>query len=124
MANLKNTLPVIHEVKDGQFVGVIAKKSVRLHGVEKNRWVKDPHTGVRVSGEVAYDVTFTVGDEAEYDSYNWSYIGTIVSIGAKTVTIDTGHGKRRLKLADFSRRNTLGTVAEKRAHAREEMMYH
>jgi hypothetical protein len=121
----KNT-PIIHEVAPGKYVGVIAGKSIRLYGVDKNRYVRDPHTGKRVPGEVHYDVTYEVGDEAEWDSFNWSYIGRIVSIGAKTVTIEPGAGekKRRLSLAEFSRRNDIGTVAEKRAHAREEMMYH
>jgi hypothetical protein len=121
---LKSELPVIHEVEPGKFVGVIAGKSVRLYGVEKNVYVKDEN-GKRVPGEKTYDMTFEVGDEAEYDSYNLSYIGTIVAIGAKTVTIRPGKGERtrRLSLKEFSWRNNFGTVAEKRARNSEEMMY-
>lgn len=124
--NLKVELPVIHEVSPGHFVGVIAGKSIRLYGVDKNRWVNDPVTGKRVPGEVPYDMTFEVGDEAEYDSFNLSYIGEIVSISDKTVTIlprRRGEKKRRLKLAEFSWRNNFRTVAEKHARNSEEMMY-
>jgi hypothetical protein len=118
-------LPTTHEVAPGQFAGVVKGKSIRLTGVDKNRWVKCPVTGKRVPGEVKYDVTFHVGDEAEYDSYNLRYIGTIVGIGAKTVTIDPGYGerKRRLNLSEFSWRNNIGTVEEKKASNSEEMMY-
>jgi hypothetical protein len=49
---------------------------------------------------------FSVGDPAEYGSYNLSYTGTITGITDKTVTI-TAHGTEvhRLKIADFCWRN-------------------
>ena len=51
--------------------------------------------------------TFKVGDMAEYDSYNLSYYGPIVSITEKTVTIKDKYFDRkyRLKLDTFAWRN-------------------
>jgi hypothetical protein len=49
---------------------------------------------------------FEVGDEAEYDSFNLSYTGPVVSIGAKTVTLKTSGGiTKRLKAEEFGWRN-------------------
>lgn len=66
-------------------------KWIRLHGV---------HQGT------PFDITFHVGNSAEYDSYNLKYTGLITAIGAKTVTI-TARGERahRLDLYTFSWRN-------------------
>ena len=107
MANLSKVLPVIHAVgeNDTEFAGVIKGESIRLSGTtrtysrEKKEMVDTPH-----------DLTFKVGDFAEYDSYNYHYIGRITAIGAKTVTIDPEGGalngkKRRLNLDRFNWRN-------------------
>lgn len=49
---------------------------------------------------------FEVGDEVEYDSFNLRYTGPIVSIGAKTVTVETTfNGNKRLKAEEFGWRN-------------------
>jgi hypothetical protein len=50
---------------------------------------------------------FSIGDEAEYDSYNLKYTGNIVSITEKTVTIKPKYENknRRLKIDTFSWRN-------------------
>jgi hypothetical protein len=63
----------------------------------------------------AYSKTFKIGDIAEYDSYNLSYnlsyLGKIVSITAKTVTIQPSfqarrpEPTRRLKVSTFEWRN-------------------
>ena len=63
-----------------------------------------PNRSVRVHGATV-DLTFEIGGRAEYGSYNLNYIGTIVSIGAKTVTFDTGDRRKRLTIAEFSCRN-------------------
>ena len=51
--------------------------------------------------------TFKIGDTAEYDSYNLSYTGKIVSITEKIVTILPKYEtkNRRLKIQDFTFRN-------------------
>lgn len=52
---------------------------------------------------------FRIGDKAEYNSYNLSYIGDIVGIGPKTVTIEHGASynrkRSRLNLSEFCWRN-------------------
>ena len=60
----------------------------------------------RTLPEEKHDVTFRLGDKAEYGSYNLSYYGVITSITEKTVTIkeDDGTG-HRLSLAEFAWRN-------------------
>lgn len=58
-------------------------------------------------GNRAVDIKFSVGDIAEYDSYNLHYLGTITKITEKCVTIEPryGGGTRRLDLATFAWRN-------------------
>lgn len=57
----------------------------------------------------AFDITFRMGDLAEYDSYNLSYCGKIVGIGEKTVTIVEPYfnapKRHRLNLYKFAWRN-------------------
>ena len=108
-----------HVFKPGEFVGVIKGKEIRLAGT-KDRYGKDGKE------QIAYDRVFKVGDWVEYDSYNLSYIGTIASIGAKTVTI-APHGeanskKRRLKLYEFSWRNWNFDLEETQSRNSETMM--
>ncbi len=76
---------------------VVKGQSIRIHGTDGNR-VQSRNI----------DRTYKVGDRAAYDSYNLIYVGTIVSITAKTVTIDaggTGEKRKRLPLAVFFSRN-------------------
>jgi hypothetical protein len=81
----------------GQHAEVAPGHFIRLYGVDSNR-----HRGPQT-----YDHTFRLGDRAEYDSYNLHYLGTIVSIGEKTVTIveDGARARHRLSLYEFSWRN-------------------
>ncbi len=73
---------------------ITPKKSIRLYGTQINY---NPPTD--------FDLTFKIGDQAEYDSYNLDYTGKIVAIGAKTITIED-HGERyRLDLHTFAWRN-------------------
>lgn len=58
--------------------------------------------------ERKHDITCRIGDLAEYHSYNLSYIGRIVSITDKTVTIKDSDETRRLKLDEFCWRNYNG----------------
>ena len=78
------------------------KAEITLHGT-KPRWMTE--IGEMVTHP--YARTFRVGDTVEYDSYNYSYTGVIVSIGKKTVTVDPGRGsqKRRLTFHTFNWRN-------------------
>ncbi len=67
-------------------------KSIRITGKYSNRDV---------------DITFKVGDTAEYDSYNLHYLGEIVKITDKGVTIRPQYSQRtkRLDLHTFAWRN-------------------
>lgn len=67
-------------------------KSIRMVGFYNNNQV---------------DITFNMGDMAEYDSYNLSYYGEIVGISTKSVQIKEKHGGRihRLDLNTFMWRN-------------------
>jgi hypothetical protein len=91
-------------VAEGHNAAIVVGSSIRLYGLEKNRYVKDAD-GKYVPGEFAYDRTFAVGDVAEYDSYNMHFTGTIAAIGAKTVTIQDGKKTTRLSIFEFAWRN-------------------
>lgn len=68
-------------------------KSIRLFGIHQNK---------------KFEVSFNLGDIAEYDSYNLHYLGEIVKITQNSVTIhggSTGRGNKRLSLYEFSWRN-------------------
>jgi len=66
------------------------------------------------NGRGPTDVTFNVGDTCTHDSYNLIYLGTILNITEKTVTIQPKHGdsKRRLKLVEFCWRNYAFDLAK------------
>lgn len=85
------------------------------------KWTKD--ISAKVTPKVCIEIhgrTYFVGDLAEHSSYNKSYIGTIVSITAKTVTISKGHGKgnRRLSIESFCSRNRKSVEEKAAANAR------
>ena len=103
---MKNTTVVIENVEKGQHVEITPKKSVRLYGT-RSKWNRK--TGNME--DVSYDITFNIGDMAEYNAYNLKYVGRIVSIG-KCVTIeeDNGHElggatRHRLSVHEFNWRN-------------------
>lgn len=104
MKTIKNIQPkpftkfgTTHHLTDSNIyhADIIPKKSIRLYGTQINR----------TQGPLNFDRTFSIGDQAEYDSYNLDYTGEIVAIGAKTVTVED-HGERyRLDLYMFAWRN-------------------
>lgn len=85
--------------KDGLTCEVVTKESIRLVGTLQNTCKADPRV----------DRTYRIGDKAIYGGFNLTYIGRIVSIGAKTVTIqerDCGScRKHRLTHERFCRWN-------------------
>jgi len=74
-----------------------SKNTIRIWGFESNN----------VHGGYKFDRTFKIDDVVEHDSYNYHYVGPIVKIGPKTVTVKSEHGNGnvRLNLFDFIRRN-------------------
>lgn len=76
----------------------------------------------RQSGIEIYRTIFRVGDKAEYDSYNLSYIGTITKITNKTVTIEAHGRTHRLNLYQFAWRNYDFDLAQRTEYNNKEMM--
>ena len=70
--------------------------------------------------------SFSIGDIAEYHSYNLSYTGMVVSITAKTVTIAEKHDssiRHRLDLHHFAWRNYNFDAASTARENADTMMY-
>lgn len=90
---------IIHKgpVADGQNAEILPNVYIRLFGLYKNRVNPQPH-----------DITFYIGDSAEYDSYNLHYVGKITAIKEKYVEIEEPYGndkRHRLDIYTFNRRN-------------------
>ena len=82
-------------VMKGVHADIDKGKSIRIYGTMYG-WRSEP---------ADFDLTFAMGDEAEHGSYNLVYTGDIVSIGAKTVTVDDHGTRHRMTLADFISKN-------------------
>ncbi len=84
-------------VHEGHHVDIVPRQSIRLYGHD---W-----TGNRQE-KMPYDITFKIGDKAEYNSYNLHYVGVIEGISEKRVRIRDDCGRiHQLEIADFSWRN-------------------
>lgn len=120
---------VFGKVYPGQASGIFNAdiqpgKSIRIHGFTQtysriNGHQLNPFPG---AGCVSFDLTFNIGDQAEYDSFNLIYTGKIVSITAKTVTIEEYGQKHRLDLYTFIRRNYDFNLDKIRKYNAEEML--
>jgi hypothetical protein len=95
----------VRDIDAGHHATIVPGESITLYGVDCNRYVRNATTGNMEAGEVRYARTFRIGEIAEWGSYNLSYMGTIVAIGRKTVTIEDHGSKHRLALAKFAWRN-------------------
>jgi hypothetical protein len=96
-------------IEHGQHAMVESGKRIVLWGVDRNRVSSDL---------VPYRVEFKIGDSAVYDSFNFEYVGTIVAIGDKTITIENHGRKHRLSVYMFSRHNDnfdLARIERRRA---------
>ncbi len=90
------------------------KKSKQIKVIDnydnsENTVMVNKNKAIRIFGyynEKSFDLVFLINDKAIYDSYNLKYIGKIVSITEKTVTIKNSSGeKTRLKHHLFIRKN-------------------
>lgn len=103
------------KILEGHHAEITPGKCIRIFGHERNV----------IGGGRDFDLTFFVGAEVEYDSYNLIYTGNIVSITAKIVSITAknvtveAHGtKHRLPIYFFSQKNwdlDLARIAERNA---------
>lgn len=85
-------------------------KAIVVYGVKQVSKGYNKETCKWETEDKMFSKTFKVGDLAEYDSYNYSYVGKIKQITDKTVTIikDYRNGQsetKRLKIRDFAWRN-------------------
>lgn len=76
----------------GFFAEVVKNTSIRLTGTHSGR---------------AVDITFKLGDTAEYDSFNLRYLGKIVQISEKRIVVQPNYGDTRksMDLYSFAWRN-------------------
>lgn len=87
--------PYAIDAKPGHQATIVVGESITLHGEHK-----------KSEGIYAlYNRTFRLGDTAEYDSFNLSYTGEIVSIGEKSITVRDGKKLHRLSIYEFDWRN-------------------
>jgi len=97
-------------------VDILPGRYIRLFGTFTNL----------TKGPKEYDISFELGDTAEYDSYNLIYTGEIVSIGPKTVTIKhykNSESKSRLSIIDFAWKNWDYSAERIAAHNQNESYY-
>ncbi len=95
--------------------------------IEKNKSIQIDCTYMNAHNPKPTSVTFKVGNKAEYDSYNLSYIGTILAITEKTILMECGTPnqpeKRRLKLDVFCWRNWNFNLEKVLAYNQVESQY-
>jgi len=92
--------------------------------VDRNRSIQIFENGLQTA-------SFNLGDTAEYGSYNLRYLGQIIQISDKSVTIEEpykmygkDHGRRhRLSMNEFCWRNSGFDLAKAVEWNREESMY-
>ena len=108
------TLIVYDYFKQEYTVTIEKNKSIKIDCFYKNR-----HNPQETS------TAFKMGDTAEYSSYNLSYMGIIIGITEKTVSIkcDSDKSIRRLKLSQFCWRNWDFNLEKKLAYNEEERTY-
>lgn len=96
--------PVPGKIVENQFAAITPGRSIVLFGI----------TGTPYRGFKGYTRRFAIGDVAEYDSFNKSYLGKVVGITTKRITIEPGYSekKRSLDLYQFNWRNNKLDVAE------------
>lgn len=94
------------ETRDVYNVDIVKNESIRIYGVRRNQdSVLNPGTMRYDRIDKVFDITFKVGDKAEYNSYNTPFIGTITAIGEKTVKIAHYEQNTQLDLYTFCWRN-------------------
>ena len=106
---------IVHpgSIATGHNADIEPGRSIRLYGLERN-YRKEPFE---------YERTFKLGDTAEYHSYNLSYLGNVIAIGGKTVTIDAGNRRCRLSIYEFSWRNRHLDLAKTIARNQDTLNY-
>ena len=109
------------EMVDNHFLlnALISKDKIVLYGYKKN---------YQHNTKESYTTVFKVGDQAEYDSWNLQYLGTITKITDKAVTIVAYKGSNnetvhRLDIHKFARKNYDFNLEEITKNNHETSMY-
>ncbi len=97
-----NGMTTYRNVSKGHHVAVEPGKRVVIWGSSKR--LRPRESGAFLT---PYRVEFKLGDTAVYGGYNMTYTGTVVAIGAKTITVEEYSGtcnarRHRLSVARFS----------------------
>lgn len=108
--------PAGYPYNDGDYnATVVPGESINIYGVQKNH----------VNGPQPFGKMFRTGDPCVYDSWNLKYVGTIIAIGPKTVSVQHGFKRQpevsRLHLYKFCRHNWNFDAAAVAAYNAEEM---
>jgi len=88
--------------------------------------IENPALGRACAHRGEFSRTFHVGDMAEHDSFNLSYLGKILNVTAKTVVVENSHYDKktcRMKLWAFVWRNWDLDVAATVKRNHEEMAF-
>lgn len=116
---------VTHEgkVDVGHHAEIVPGESITLFGMDDMVLTAANNNGSRVLyTKSPYSKTFKVGDLAEYHSYNLIYLGRIVSITAKGVTIEDERTRYRLDVHGFSTKNRDFDLERIKRHNHETSM--
>lgn len=112
----------LRKARDSKAPGAIEYLDAYVSSPYHVNAVVHPKVKIVLSGrrpEGPFVETFAIGDSAAYCGYNFTYFGTVVSVGPQTITIDTGCGgrKRRLKIRDFCFWNSQSKEASHKERA-------
>ena len=98
----------------GQYhADILPGHSIRIFGTMTNH----------IAGPQEFDKVFKIGDAAEYGSFNLIYVGKIVAIGAKTITIkhyENSAEVTKLQIFGFADKNWNFDLAKIQKHNAEE----
>jgi hypothetical protein len=89
------TLQAYGRTNYGMHAIVLPGDSITVYGVNMNH----------VNGPQAVDRTYNVGDACTCGGRNVDFIGTVVSIGPKTVTVRSSLGTNRFTVGEFAHLN-------------------
>jgi hypothetical protein len=117
-----NGLTTYRNVSKGHHLAVEPGKRVVVWGSSMRY-----RAGQRGAFLTPYRVEFKIGDTAVYGGYNLTYTGKVVSIGAKTITVESYPGtsnaqRHRLSVARFSSWNQhfdLASIAQRNSEWRD-----
>jgi hypothetical protein len=111
------------QVFEGHHATIRVGESITLHGIADHYDLMHKPTGGidRTTLRMPYTRTFKIGDIVEVGSFNLTYVGAIVSIGEKVITVQEDHrsSPKRMPIHEFAQRNwnlDLAAIRERNAN--------